>query len=103
MAYPWGNDFLRDGKSAMNTWDGESFLHNEMTDGHFGAAPVGSFLPNGYGLYDMTGNVWEWVHDVFKEKRKLTKPGKRLKSNCERNRKSVALHFHLRSKRAEER
>ena len=72
--YAWGNDYTPDGKSMCNSWQGEFPWQNMKTDGFDGTAPVGSFPPNGYGLYEMTGNVWEWTSDWFQEHNKIAKP-----------------------------
>jgi formylglycine-generating enzyme required for sulfatase activity len=64
-AFAWGDEHFPDGKPAANTWQGEFPWQNLRLDGHEGTSPVGSFAPNGYGLYDMTGNVWEWTCDLF--------------------------------------
>ena len=48
-----------------NTWQGEFPWQNLKTDGYEGTSPVKTFAPNGYGLYDMAGNVWEWTSDFF--------------------------------------
>jgi formylglycine-generating enzyme len=66
-AYAWGNEFSPGGKLLANTWQGEFPLENLQLDGFERTAPVGSFPPNGYGLYEMTGNVWEWTSDWYEE------------------------------------
>jgi len=65
MKFPWGNAMQPGGASAMNTWQGNFPHDNTGEDGFIGTAPVTAFEPNGYGLFNMTGNVWEWVQDYF--------------------------------------
>lgn len=63
--FPWGDELELGGRHAMNVWQGTFPTHNTCADGHYGPAPVKSFQPNGHGLYQMTGNVWEWCWDWF--------------------------------------
>lgn len=63
--YPWGNEREPGGEHLMNVWQGTFPTNNTAADGFTGPAPARSFQPNGYGLYNMTGNVWEWCSDWF--------------------------------------
>ena len=75
--YPWGNDLLGHGeKHLCNIWQGTFPLTNTQKDGHLGTAPVKSFPPNGYGLYEVSGNVWEWCSDWFLPKYYRNSPEK---------------------------
>lgn len=62
-AYAWGDAFAPGGRLLANTWQGEFPWRNLAADGFEGTSPVGAFPPNGYGLFDMIGNVWEWTCD----------------------------------------
>jgi formylglycine-generating enzyme required for sulfatase activity len=64
--YPWGSDFKPNDKFMANTWQGDFPYRNTAEDGFVGTAPVKSFPPNGYGLYDMAGNVWQWCSDWYR-------------------------------------
>jgi sulfatase modifying factor 1 len=64
--FAWGDDPEPDGRPRANTWQGEFPWRNLKLDGCTRTSPVGSFPPNGYGLEDMTGNVWEWTDDWFR-------------------------------------
>lgn len=61
--YPWGDTLLVNGAHRCNIWQGRFPDLNTSEDGHVGTAPVKTFRPNGYGLYQMSGNVWEWCAD----------------------------------------
>ncbi len=63
--YAWGDEFAPGGTMMANTWQGDFPWQNLLTDGYEGTSPVGAFPANGYGLHDMTGNVWEWTADSF--------------------------------------
>jgi formylglycine-generating enzyme required for sulfatase activity len=64
-AFVWGDEPAPKGRMRANTWQGEFPWQNLAADGYEGTSPVGSFPPNGYGLFDMAGNVWEWTSDYF--------------------------------------
>jgi formylglycine-generating enzyme required for sulfatase activity len=68
--YTWGDEYV---PHSCNHWQGEFPWQNLLEDGYEWTAPVGSFPPNGYGLYDMAGNVWQWTTDWFQDHGRIQK------------------------------
>lgn len=63
--FPWGDELMEGGVHHCNVWQGEFPKYNSLEDGYLGTAPAKSFEPNGYGLYNCCGNVWEWCNGWF--------------------------------------
>jgi formylglycine-generating enzyme required for sulfatase activity len=74
--YPWGDEEPTDSRIFCNIWQGDFPHRNSRADGFAGTAPVDSFAPNGFGLFNMCGNAWEWCADPFRV-RSLAKAAKR--------------------------
>lgn len=64
--YAWGNEERPAGRFMLNRWTGQFPYRNDASDGFAGTSPVGAFPANGYGLYDMSGNVWNWCGDIYR-------------------------------------
>ena len=117
--YPWGDEFAPRGRTMANTWQGRLPVRTCDRHGSLRTSPVRSFPPNGYGLYDVAGNVWEWTtsrwsnqpvdgaapaccapqHEVTEEERRITKGGSHLcaPSYCHRYRPAARQGHAVRS------
>jgi formylglycine-generating enzyme required for sulfatase activity len=86
--YPWGDDLTPNDEHFCNVWQGVFPSLNTLEDGYLGTAPAHAFPANGYGLYNVVGNVWEWCDDWFSEGRRVIKGGSYLchESYCSRYR-----------------
>ena len=63
--FPWGDELHPGGRHRCNIWQGTFPVEDRAEDGHAGTAPVDAYEPNGFGLYNVAGNVWEWCADWF--------------------------------------
>ena len=81
--YVWGEAQTPNGRWQANIWQGRFPNENTQADGFRGTAPVASFPPNGYGLYDMAGNVWEWCNDWYRPDYYASSPTKNPKGPTE--------------------
>ncbi len=89
--FPWGAELEPGGEHRMNVWQGRFPRENTEADGWYGTCPVDEYDPNGYGLHNTTGNVWEWTADELQPGYRTTRGGSYLchASYCRRYRVSA--------------
>ncbi|MFI6416531.1 formylglycine-generating enzyme family protein [Streptomyces sp. NPDC050842] len=76
--YPWGDDFTPGGTEMCNTWTGDFPHRSDRPGGRVGTVPVTAYAPNGHGLYNTSGNVWEWCQDAFAPQADAARPAERI-------------------------
>jgi formylglycine-generating enzyme required for sulfatase activity len=74
LEFAWGNELSPGGRQMANTWQGTFPHQNLATDGYERTSPVKAFPPNGFGVYDMIGNVWEWTSDWWSSRHEADAP-----------------------------
>jgi len=74
--FAWGDQEMPNGQPMANFWQGEFPHENTLIDGWEGTSPVGTYPPNGYGIHDMIGNVWEWTDDWYRPRHQAGNPAK---------------------------
>jgi len=79
--YPWGDEHIEKGLPKANSWQGSFPNSNTLIDGFFTTSPARSYSPNGYGLFDMAGNVWEWTSDWYDKDYYKTLPTNKVTVN----------------------
>ncbi|MER7191395.1 formylglycine-generating enzyme family protein [Streptomyces flaveolus] len=92
--YPWGNDFTPGGREMCNTWRGHFPHRSDRPGGRTGTMPVTAYEPNGFGLYNTSGNVWEWVQDTHGTGDRVIRGGSYLCHASYCNRYRVAARSH---------
>jgi formylglycine-generating enzyme required for sulfatase activity len=88
--YPWGDELTPGGRHMCNIWQGQFPVRNTAEDGYRGTAPVNAFEPNGFGLYNVSGNVWEWCADAWGEGARVMRGGSYMCHDSYCNRYRVA-------------
>ncbi len=92
--YPWGDDLTPGGREMCNIWTGDFPHRSERPGGRTGTVPVTAYAPNGHGLYNTSGNVWEWCADAFGPGERVIRGGSYLCHSSYCNRYRVAARSH---------